>query len=274
MSHAPGAGDANRAPGRADQTPGADSAARRRWLAVEVWIVLGLSLGQSAVYSIVRIVARLTDEIPLGQQTAALNQSRSPRPYLDLTYQVLDIAFALVPVVLALFLLSEPGRSGLRRIGLDAARPLRDLGVGISLAAAIGLPGLGFFALGRLLGITVSVNPAALNDVWWAVPVLILAALKNAVIEEVLVVGYLLERLADLGWRWPAATLLSAALRGAYHLYQGIGPFLGNLVMGLLFNEYYRRARRTMPLVVAHTALDLVAFVGYWVLPAAWRAWI
>jgi len=67
-------------------------------------------------------------------------------------------------------------------------------------------------------------------------------------------------------------TLASATLRGAYHLYQGIGPFFGNLAMGLVFNEYYRRSRRTMPLVVAHTLLDVVAFVGYWLLPAAWRA--
>lgn len=244
----------------------------RQRLAAEVWIVMGLSIGQSAVYSLVRIIARLTEETPLGDQTAALNPSRSPRPYLDLTYQLLDIAFALVPVALALFLLSEPGRSGLRRLGFDAARPLRDLAVGLGLAAAIGIPGLGFYALGRALGITVSINPAALNQVWWAVPVLILSALKNAVIEEVLVVGYLLERLGQLGWRWPTSTLVSAALRGSYHLYQGIGPFFGNLVMGLVFNEYYRRARRTMPLVVAHTALDLVAFVGYWMLPAAWRA--
>jgi membrane protease YdiL (CAAX protease family) len=37
--------------------------------------------------------------------------------------------------------------------------------------------------------------------------------------------------------------------------------------MGLLFTGYYLRYRRVMPLVVAHTALDVVAFVGYTVLP-------
>ena len=41
----------------------------------------------------------------------------------------------------------------------------------------------------------------------------------------------------------------------------------GNVVMGLLFTGYYLRYRRVMPLVVAHTALDVVAFVGYTVLP-------
>ncbi|MEO2098539.1 MAG: CPBP family intramembrane glutamic endopeptidase, partial [Brachybacterium sp.] len=49
----------------------------------------------------------------------------------------------------------------------------------------------------------------------------------------------------------------------AYHTYQGVGPGLANLVMGLVFGEWYRRTRRTMPLVVAHTLLDAAAFVGY-----------
>ena len=65
----------------------------------------------------VAIVARMTAGTPLAQQTATLNASRSPRPYLDLTYQLLSIGFALVPVALALYLLSANGRSAVRRIG-------------------------------------------------------------------------------------------------------------------------------------------------------------
>src|SRR5687768_12463535 len=51
------------------------STARR--LRVEVAIVLGLSLGASAVYSIVSLIAKLTEERALGDQTVALNPSRS-----------------------------------------------------------------------------------------------------------------------------------------------------------------------------------------------------
>lgn len=250
------------------------TAVRRPGLRAEVWIVLGLSLGQSAIYSLMRIYVRLTSETALGDQSASINTSLSPRPYVDLTYQVLGILFALVPVALALYLLSEPGRAAIHRIGFDLARPLRDLGAGLGIAALIGVPGLAFYAIGRALGITVAVNPAALNDHWWAIPILILAALKNAVLEEVIAVGYLLERLEEIGWSWPLRTAASAVLRGLYHLYQGIGPFFGNLVMGLVFNEYYRRSKRVMPLVVAHTLIDIVAFVGYWLLPEAWRAWL
>jgi membrane protease YdiL (CAAX protease family) len=252
-------------------TPPVSDRARRRRLTAEVWIVLGLSLGKSGVYALVNIVARLTDGTPLAEQSATLNASRSPRPYLDLTYQLLSIGFALVPVALALYLLSADGRSAVRRIGLDGTRPGRDLGVGAGLAALIGLPGLGLYALGRAVGITVEVQAEALAAVWWTVPVLVLSALQNALLEEVVVVGYLMERLRDLRWRTPAVLAASALLRGSYHLYQGIGPFVGNVVMGLVFAEYYRRRRRTMPLVVAHTVLDVVAFVGYALIPADWR---
>jgi membrane protease YdiL (CAAX protease family) len=251
--------------------PPVSDRARRRRLTAEIWIVLGLSLGKSGVYALVNIVARLTEGTPLAQQSATLNASRSPRPYLDLTYQLLSFGFALVPVALALYLLSANGRSAVRRIGLDGSRPGRDLGVGVGLAALIGLPGLGLYVVGRAVGVTVEVQAAALDAAWWTVPVLVLSALQNALLEEVVVVGYLMERLRELRWRTPAILVTSALLRGSYHLYQGIGPFVGNVVMGLVFAEYYRRKRRTMPLVVAHTVLDVVAFVGYALIPVAWR---
>jgi membrane protease YdiL (CAAX protease family) len=244
------------------EDPAVEGVARRR-LVGEIWLVLGLSLGQSAVYALVSLVAKLTEGRRLADQTATLNASVSPRPYLDLTYQLLGIVFTLVPVALVLWLLSAGGRSAVRRLGLDLGRPWRDLAVGAGLAALIGLPGLGLYVLGRQLGITADVVPAALNPAWWTVPVLVLQAVKNAVIEEVVVVGYLMTRLREL--QWPAWAVLgtSAVLRGSYHLYQGFGPFLGNAVMGLVFAAWFRRSGRVMPLVIAHTLLDMVAFVGY-----------
>lgn len=74
-----------------------------RRLRLEVAIVLALSLGASAVYSIVSIVARLTDERPLGQQSAAINQSRAVREWLDFTYQFLDVVFGVTVVALVLY---------------------------------------------------------------------------------------------------------------------------------------------------------------------------
>ena len=236
----------------------------RHRLIGEIWIVLGVSLGQSGVYAVINLVALLTQG-PLSKATATVNASQSPRPYVDLTYQLAGIAFTLVPVALALWLLAGD-RTGVpvtRRLGLDLSRPLGDLGAGVLLAALIGIPGLGLYLVGHALGITATVVPAALNAYWWTVPVLVLQAVKNAVLEEVIVVGYLLTRLRQLGVSPWLATGLSAVLRGSYHLYQGFGPFLGNVVMGVVFAEWFRRRGRVMPLIVAHTILDTVTFVAY-----------
>ncbi|MFC0533021.1 CPBP family intramembrane glutamic endopeptidase [Phytohabitans kaempferiae] len=228
----------------------------------EVLLVLGVSLGQSAVYALVSITAKLTASRPLSQQTATLNASQSPRPYLDLTYQLLGIFFALVPVLLAIHLLNRD-RDARGTLGLDARRPGFDLAWGAALALVIGLPGIGLYVGARELGVNATVVPAALPELWWAVPVLILAAAQNAILEEVVVVGYLMTRLEELGWRVRAIIATSALLRGSYHLYQGFGGFVGNAVMGVIFAFFYLRTKRVLPLVIAHTLLDVVAFIGY-----------
>ncbi|NEE03376.1 CPBP family intramembrane metalloprotease [Phytoactinopolyspora halotolerans] len=243
-----------------------DTRTRRR-LSVEVWIVLGLSLGQSGVYAVVRLIERLaeqaTRDVPLSQQRTTMNTSRSDFEYIDLVYQLLRLGFAIVPVALALYLLSAPGRSALRRIGLDATQPWRDLSIGAGLALVVGVPGIGVYLIGHALNMNVQIAASGLDQYWWTVPVLILSALKNALLEEVVAVGYLMERLRQLGWQVPAAIAASALLRGSYHLYQGYGMALGNVAMGVLFGWWYHRTRRVMPLVVAHTLLDVVSFVGY-----------
>jgi membrane protease YdiL (CAAX protease family) len=228
----------------------------------EVLLVLGVSLGQSAIYALVTITARLTADRPLSQQTATLNASQSPRPYLDLTYQLLGIFFALVPVLLAIHLLNRD-RDGRAALGLDRRRPVFDLVMGAALAVCIGAPGIGLYFGAHELGINANVVPAALPDLWWAVPVLILAAAQNAILEEVVVVGYLMTRLEEMGWRIRAVIAASALLRGSYHLYQGFGGFVGNALMGVIFAYFYLRTKRVVPLIIAHTLLDVVAFVGY-----------
>ncbi|MGK3650351.1 CPBP family intramembrane glutamic endopeptidase [Pseudarthrobacter enclensis] len=243
----------------------------RRRLTFEVWIVLGLSLGQSAVYSVVQLLDKMT-RAPLAEGTSTLNRSQSTREYFDLTYQLLDIIFALVPVLLVLYFLSDqrqaPGGAGnqgsaFRKLGFNFARPGKDAVQGLGLAALIGIPSLGLYAAGRALGITTAIIPSALDAYWWTVPVLVLSAVRHAVVEEVIVVGYLLNRFGRFGWSVPMAIAVSSVLRGSYHLYQGFGPFIGNVVMGIVFAWIYTRTKRVMPLVIAHALLDIVAFVGF-----------
>lgn len=243
-------------------------AGARPGLRRELLLVFGVSLGASALWSVLSLADKLTRRVALNQQTTAMNSSVTPdRPWLDLAHQLTGITLALVPVLLALYLLARvlppftisPARS----LGFDLARRGADLARGAGLAALVGIPGLGFYLLARHLGLDTTIAAANLTSAWWALPVLVLAAAQNAVLEEVLVIGYLFTRGGQLGWRPSRVLWVSAVLRGSYHLYQGFGGFAGNLVMGLLFGVAYRRWGRVMPLVVAHTLLDVVAFVGY-----------
>ena len=237
--------------------------ASRRRLVAEVLIVLGLSVGASAAYSIVDIVNLLTQPTALSQQTATLNASQSPRPTFDLIYQLMGIFFALVPVALACFLLWQLARPHLGRLGIDVERPGRDAAQGFALALVIGAGGIGVYLGGRALGITVNVVPTALDAYWWTVPVLILSAVRAALQEEVIVIGYLFARLRDLGWGKWQIIVSTSVLRGSYHLYQGIGAFFGNFLMGMLFGWLYNRYGRLLPFIIAHTLIDAAIFVGY-----------
>ena len=114
------------------------------------------------------------------------------------------------------------------------------------------------------------VQASPLGAAWWTVPLLLLAALRAGLTEEVIFIGYLFDRLRLLGWGWWTIILSTAALRGAYHAYQGIGPIVGNFAMGVVFGWCYRRWGRVMPLVIAHTVIDIVAFVGYPLAVALW----
>jgi membrane protease YdiL (CAAX protease family) len=217
----------------------------------EVLLVLGLSLAASAVYALVDLLSA-----PLRGVVTSLFAD------VGLVYQLLNIGFSLVPVLLVLHFLGRSGESA-ASIGLDATRPFTDLRRAVGLAALVGAVGLGIYVLAVWLGVNRTVVPVPPTGHWWTVPVLLLAAVRSGLLEEVIVCGYLLRRLDQLGWSPMRALWASALLRGAYHLYQGYGGFFGNLALGLLFGRVYQTRGRTTPLVVAHFLIDAAAGLGY-----------
>ncbi|MFI5526934.1 CPBP family intramembrane glutamic endopeptidase [Kitasatospora sp. NPDC051853] len=244
-------------------TPPEAAGTSRRLLGIELLVVLGLSFGMSGLGALISFVGSLTEPAELGKQVATLNGSRAPgRPWLDLAWQLYYILRGLMPVVLVGYLLVREGVS-LRVLGFDLREKLRDFGRGTAVAAAIGGSGLLLYLTSQAAGFNLTVAPSGLPEVWWRVPVLIASAWENSIAEEVIVLGFLLRRTGQLGWGWPAMVLTSSLLRGSYHLYQGVGGLVGNIVMGVVFCLLYRRWGRVMPLVVAHALIDTVAFVGY-----------
>ncbi len=222
-----------------------------------------MSLGASGVYAFISYIGSLTAHQALSSQQVIINGSRAPgRPLLDLFLQLDSIVFGAAPVLLVFYLLARNGE-GPSAIGVDFSQPWRDLLRGAGLAALIGGCGLGLYILAYKSGVALNVVAESLPDVWWRIPVLLLSALQNGLLEEVVVLGYLITRLRKLGVSPVYAVAISATLRGSYHLYQGLGGFLGNAVMGVIFAMLFLRWRRANPMIIAHTLIDAVAFVGY-----------
>ena len=235
---------------------------QRRALVVEIILVLAVTLGLSGLRSLLALLDALLAPGSLADQSVAINAPVRKTELLDLAYQLTGVIQLLAWGALGCYLLWRSGIAP-RSLGLDRRPASRDVGLGIGLAAVIGGPGLGLYLLAHATGLNLTVLPSALADTWWRVPVLIAAAMANALAEELLVVGYLITRLRQLGSGEGGAVLASAALRGSYHLYQGFGGFVGNLLMGLVFGRVWQRTHRIWALVSAHALIDIVAFVGY-----------
>jgi membrane protease YdiL (CAAX protease family) len=175
---------------------------------------------------------------------------------------VFSSTFALAPVWLVTYLVRRSGE-GLGSIGLALDRPRQDLARGALLFVVVALGGIGIYLGAVALGVNRCVVPVPPLGHWWTGPLLVLKAAEAALLEEVVVVAYLVTRLRQLGLTEVAAVGSSAVLRGSYHLYQGWGGFLGNAAMGLLFGFVFTRTRRAWPIVIAHFLLDVAAGVGF-----------
>jgi membrane protease YdiL (CAAX protease family) len=235
----------------------------RRLLIWEIIVVFAVSLGASALRSLVSLLGSLTAAPALSAQHIVLNASRAPgRPWFDLSLQLVAIATGVAPALLVFYLLARNDERP-SSIGVDTSQPGRDLLRGAGIAALIGGAGLGLYIVAFKAGISLDIVAASLPAVWWRIPVLLLSALQDGILEEVLVVGYLLSRLRMLGMRPAYAVAISAVLRGSYHLHQGIGPFFGNVIMGVIFGVLFLRWQRVNPMIIAHALINSVAFIGY-----------
>jgi membrane protease YdiL (CAAX protease family) len=238
----------------------------RRTLSGEMWLVLWLSIASAAISALLSLIKSLTEGVRLTDQSVTLvGTFVQDRPWLDVLYQIVNIALPLVPVLLVLHLLRRSGE-GRYAIGLDLRDWKWDVVKGVALASVIGGIGLAFYLLAYHLGMNVRIAAVSADHRWWTPILLVVSALYNATLEEVIVLAFFVHRARQIGWKPWAQVGGSALARASYHLYQGFGGFLGNLAMGGVFALLYRRWNRVMPFLIAHFLIDAVAFLGYYYL--------
>lgn len=224
----------------------------RRTIYEEVVVVLSLTFLASAADAILQLL-----KAPIK---GVIAYAAPQNPWF--AEQVLGFVFGLAPIFLVVHLVRR-SNEGIAVLGLTLDRPKRDVEFGAVLFAVVGLAGIGLYLAAVQLGVNRFVVPAPPPDHWWTYPAVFMNAAQAALLEEIIVLAYLVTRLGQAGWSVNATIAASALLRGSYHLYQGWGGFFGNLAMGVLFAWLFTRTRRTWPFVVTHFLLDVGAAVGW-----------
>ena len=181
------------------------------------------------------------------------------QPVVNLILGILDYLPVAATVPLALFLLARTGQ------------PPSVMGLGVPSLRGDLLPGLGIAAaaFGSELVLLIPLAPLILHHsslintvntghvpAYYVIWGLALSA-TTAVTEEVLVNGYLISRLGQLGWTPRSALVLSLILRTSYHVYYGLG-FLLTIPFGYFVTRSFQKHRRLTRPIAAHFLFDAV----------------
>ena len=85
-------------------------------------------------------------------------------------------------------------------------------------------------------------------------------SIVNGAYEEVFLLGYLMRGMRRHG----ASTALgiTVLVRMLYHMYQGPGGVLSVALFGIVLGLYYQRKGQLFPVVLAHIAADMAAFLA------------
>lgn len=179
-------------------------------------------------------------------------------PVSNLILGTLDYLPVASTVPLALFLLARTGQPP-SALGIAIPSFSRDILPGLGLAAAsFGTELLLLLPFAPLLMNSKLVNQVPVGHVpgyyvIWGIAI----SATTAVTEEVLVNGYLLTRLEQLGWSPRRALVLSLVLRTSYHVYYGLG-FLLTVPFGYFVTRSFQKHRRLNRPIAAHFLFDAI----------------
>jgi membrane protease YdiL (CAAX protease family) len=171
--------------------------------------------------------------------------------------------FAYLPtacvVPLALLLLKRTGDSP-SRLGLAMPKLKTDVVPAFGLiGASFGSEFVVLIFLSPLLvahSSLVSNTPVGHVPGYYVIWGLMISA-TTAVAEEVLMNGYLVTRLHELGWTPRSVVILAVILRTSYHIYYGIG-FIATVPFAYFMTRSFQKNRRLTRTILAHFLFDAI----------------
>ncbi|HEY1826701.1 MAG TPA: CPBP family glutamic-type intramembrane protease [Acidimicrobiales bacterium] len=226
----------------------------RRMLGWETIVVLGVFPLTATLTAIAFLVAHLVGG-PTFNNNLIVNSSFNWSAALDALITLGDFAAA----GLVIFLLYR-SRETLRSIGLSRRGFRRDLALLLpvwvftqAIPQDIGshiVTGLHWHSFAPLSPPTPAIFLIAG----------LLTSLSAAVVEEIVVLGYLVRRLEQRGWSPAVVVLVALAVRVSYHVYYGpaVVPVVLWAFVTLLL---YLRFRRLLPFIICHFVWDAHIFI-------------
>ncbi len=244
-------------------------------MVVELLLVLAVFPLPYAVSAVIDLVNAAVGNGP-GQRTPVLIKGHAPASF-GLELVLILVPFAAAGLVAYLLSMEGPfgasreaarqpssgrgGEGGLAALGLDLRRLRGDLALVIVVFVFCELiPIYGGGILLRAVGVH-GVTPSTSGSPGYFLVLDIFTAVTSGIVEEIVVLGFLVRRLEQLkvpGW---AVVAIAVAVRGSYHLYYGWGvlPILAWATVSVVL---YRRYRRLLPFIVVHVIWDTSLFIA------------
>ncbi|MHB8246659.1 MAG: DUF2510 domain-containing protein [Acidimicrobiales bacterium] len=263
-------------PKAAGRPPPVPRSQRRRLLA-ELLVVLAVFPLPYAVSAIVALVADLLGNGP-GQRTPVLIKGHAAASF---PFELVLILLPFAAAGLVAYLLSGPGgfgtdrvrseagsqqkarsgEGGLSAIGLDRSSWRGDLALVIAVFVFCELIPIygGGFAL-RAAGVH-GIAPHLGGSPGYFVVLDLFNGITSGIVEEIVVLGFLIRRLEQLNLPAWAVVVIAVAVRGSYHLYYG-WAVLPILVWATVTVLLYRRYRRLLPFIIVHVIWDSSLFIA------------
>ena len=237
------------------QTPAMPSGPFRRTIVWETRFVM-LAFLAPGVASAVIVLSQHVDGV---QNITNFPTLVHHHPVTNLILLVLAYLPVASCVPLALLLLSRTGQ-GPKVLGMGVPSLTRDIipGLGIGAMAFISEIIL-LLPFAHLLtehpGLVTKISDGTVPKYYIIYGVILSAT--TAVAEEVMVNGYLLTRLHQLGWSDKKSLALSLTLRTSYHVYYGFG-FLLTVPFGYFNTRSFQKHHKLNRPIVAHFLFDAI----------------
>jgi membrane protease YdiL (CAAX protease family) len=236
--------------------PGEGSAAAcqspswRGWMGVEVLAVLCIGMIPAIRAAIHPASPRMMAEAPMATIAG-------------------ELIFRSIITTIPILYIAHVGGLGWAELGLHRLRPLRDTLWGLAILPAMAVPLIGWWVIVAIVTLVVGQAGREIADAgpkfhpavpgWLGIAAIVVGMGCNAFAEEVVMRGYLLRRLREIGLGVAGAVVVSSVLFGAYHLYQGWAVASVAVGVGAVLAAMMLWLRRLWPLVIAHMLWDLMS---------------